>query len=436
MKTIITALGDEWIVEDEKATSSKSRRVFGYSEELEMVLEAASNDKDSSEALRALDNAPLNYDKTCVLIQDKDHPGWSRPVSFEKPVLDFGTVDYFWGATLVKTNDHSIAVSESVIEPGNLYGDWEVMKFIPHEKAYGLMKSCDSLEQCESFIAEGNLPQPLPHLNTTDSRIIDLPFDCKAEVIRTQSTINDTTFHEFETHVTDQSGNLCMSLRTDLTTLLELRDNVSFFQKMLDEHGTKQVNKEVMAFKQIDLHTPNNLEELNETIKNLTQNTAMKFQTADKQYEMLVSWLPLNSIRSVSGKKLYAGEEIPPTHLFDNWHEPTVTSGKERGYVIQVKKAEGVLVEAVHRIPLDTEKLFALVTDKAALAPMLKFTEERKPNYLDSFSKNLLIGASLQGTHHHVEYLSKHVVTVKEMQKRIENQYRRAEDNFLKMNLD
>lgn len=440
MNTIKTILGDEWTITDGKVTSSNTQRVYGYSKDMQAFLEDSKINPKMANRLRIIDLAPIAPTGEHFLIQDKENPGWSRSISFDEPQLNWGDLDYFHGEMLVNTADPKTVVMCYVSEPGESVDSWELLRFVPDDNNYGTVYATNTFDDAIDFMNSGNLPEALPFLNFTDSRIIDMPNDYTAEVIRESNNLIDGLYVFLDVHVMNKRGECVASINTRPNTLLEMRDNAIFFEQIIGEHPYKEKDHVLGSFRDSILSTPSTIEEFKETFESLKANAYLKFETADKQFELLVSWKPINSLRTVSGKRLFAGEEIPPLDLFKNWHEDKVVTGKERGYEIHAKNKNGAIVRSTSAIPLDTEKLFLLVTDASSLNTIMEFTEKRlhsirdaNSNGISALIKQEIIATSPQGTQNHVEYVSKKEISVKEMESRIKNQYRRAEDSFLKL---
>jgi hypothetical protein len=430
-KQFKTFLGDVWNVNNSEVTSMNTKRVYGYSHDMKNLLEQSVDDGRLANKLRIIDLAPLDPRGSSFLIEDRQNPGWSRPILVKNPTLDWRGDDYNRGEWMLNTKDPTIAARGLLSEEEGPTETWELLRFNTADNAYGLIQEFKSLETCNSFIQHGDLPEPLPYLDVRDTRFVEMPMGYKAEVIRTHEEKNSTYIRGFDVDLINPQGKREVSINTDLTTLIEMRDNLAIFEHMLTSHLNPKLD-ESSAFSKVENCVVADLEDLQKKIGELPKNTPLKFATADNQYEMLVSWEPLKFIRTASGQRLFAGEDLPSPEVFDNWHEPNLMTGMEKGYEIQVKRTDGVMVQTVNRIPLNAENLFSMITEKNDFKRLLNDAEKRQPAYIDTPHTHLLIGAALQGTRHQVEYIVKHDVSLKEMKIRVEKQLARDEEKFLK----
>jgi hypothetical protein len=441
MIKIKTALDDEWIVFEGTVTSSNTEMTLGYNEEIKGFLDKAVTDLRYAQRMRLIEEAPIGLNGKHLLLPDREHPGWSRPISLKTPQLDWRVGDHIQ-KILIKTDDHSLSAVYFADEPGESDDCWEMSRFIPEEQMYGPIGVVDTFDQVQEFAGRGFFPEPLPPLTQEATRLIELKDGYSAEAVRRPEPDGDGGLRqEFLVSVTGPSGAFEGQFTTNITTLIQMRDDSETLQQMLsidpeekaDLENLKKDRQTHNLFRDIPVSSPMSLQEMKDKLSSLKVGNMLHLETAEKEYEILVGWKPVTSIRTPEGQALYIGNEIAPANLFDNWHVDSVVYGKERSYEVLVKRPEGSLISSVEGITLNADTLVHLTTNAKLFESILKDARDtvKFPVY-EPIEQDLLCRA-LKGTSFHIEYIQKNDVSPREMQKRIEKQYLKSEESYLKM---
>jgi hypothetical protein len=444
--TIKTILGDEWIVLDGLATSSNTEKTIGYSEDIQSFLEKATTDVRYANRMRLIEEAPIGLNGKHFLLPDREHEGWLRPIDMDDPVLDWRGQDEVLGPILMLAADHSISARLYVEEPGAYDDCWEISRYIPSEKMYGIIGVVKKYEDVQEYIQKGDFPDPLPPLWTDVTRIIDLQDGYTAEILRSpQNDMDGGITQHFLMNIIDCNGNKVIDVLTGANTILKVRDSSAVMNAVIEQNQRderelqmgneyeKSQHKLLTAFKEIKISAPMGYEAFNNALSNLKPNDMLHLETPEKEYELLVTWRPVNSLRTLDGDVIYKGNEIPPVTLFQNWHLDSLVTGKEREYDVHVKRPEGSMIFSTEDIVIDRDTLFKLITNQRFFEKTVEQARSTFPSGLEDPTEQNLIGFAAKGGFFNLEYISKSEVSPKEMQKRIEKQYERAEESYLKM---
>jgi hypothetical protein len=375
-----TALGDRWSLDGRIATSLTSGKAYRSSEQMSEYLNISFTSEKAAQALRELDQANLDVGLTgqYLLVPDAENPGWLRMVDPKNPAFDFSESDYFHGEFLLSDKDPSIAVSCLVSDPGSTCDGWHVMRFNHADKAYTPIHYAETLDDCQKFIDAGVFPEPLPAVNWHDSKIIDLHDGYKAELI-TANYINVGNSDSVLVTIFDSSGSNDFKIRCSASTLIEMRDDVDFFDKIKAQHKGEH-SKEITVFNNAKEFVPTDEKHLTEKIRSMKANTPMKLLTADKLYEIVISWMPVQTIRGQNRELLAHGKELPSSYDLDNCEDEKLVVGKEKGFHIMTKKVGGAIIEDAKRLTINIPCFYQILSSEPQLAKLKDLAGEFQSN--------------------------------------------------------
>lgn len=425
MKTITSVLGDNWIVDNNKARPEFGDREFGMSADMQEMIENSQKSPKWAERLRYLASAQLNEDKDAVYVADRKHNSWFRSINLESPEFRFGELDYFGGFRLTYPDDTRLKIEEFITEPGNSAGPYFVMAK-GEDGSIGIVGACDHESELAPILEslKDQPLDPLPQMSTYRGAIYDIADGYRAETSVRETQYNDSTHLSFNTTLLDPDGKIVLCASFPPAALIKIKDSGEYLQKILGDCADvrdKQIqsqlvdlNSRLVRFNTTATSSPSTIDDLNELLDSLPRNALLKLESASKEYELIVSWKQVKHWKEPSGK-IIATDETPSEEVLEGISVDSLDLCYEREYSIETKQADGFTVHRYQAAAINRENLFGVVSDSALVA------ERNEPSFLQSDILDLVKGGKDD-----IEYVSKKSFPLAAVVKRAQDELAKA----------
>ncbi|MDU8352893.1 hypothetical protein RYA05_13610 [Pseudomonas syringae pv. actinidiae] len=425
MKTVTSVLGDNWIVDNNKARPEFGDREFGMTPDMQEMIENAQKSPKWAERLKCLASAELNEDKDAIYVADRKHNNWFRSISLDSPEFRFGEQDYYGGFRLTYPGDTRLKIEEMIIEPGNSAGPYLVIAK-GDDGVTGIVGACDFESELSPILESlANQPLfPLPPLSTYKGAVYEIADGYKAETSVSEMQHNDSNILSFNTTVVDPDGKIVLFADFPPAALLSIRDSGEYLQKILgdcadvrDREIQKQMvdlNSRLVKFNTTEVCSPVDAEGLNEALDNLPKNTPLKLMSANKDYEIILSWRQVKLWKEPSGKIVATGE-TPNEEILEGITVKSLDLCYEREYSVETKQSDGFTVLRHPAGPISRDNLFKILTDPSMLV-------EREHG---SFHQSI-IGDWVEGSNDDIEYVSKKSFPLEAVVKKAQDELSKA----------
>jgi hypothetical protein len=446
-RTFTTVLGDEWTTDQDHVKSSNTGRLFFMSEPMQKILNAANADPSRNQdpkfvqmqgrmasRLRELENAPLTPDERSILIVDRDDNTWSHPVSLSNPQFDWKERGPKEGTLMVLTENTYVAIQSVVGNAqmnedgsGSGYFSFNVMYFDDSDdvKEYCIDAVYPELDLAINHAMNAEYANPLPYLSYDSINFMDLPLadsagfpDAYAEL--QLCTVMNGNYREQECniHIMDRFGQCIASSTHSLDTVFDLRDRTRDLKDYIEDNPHDDTNKILHKFRNSKVCEPETIDELRGILDALIQDRFLKFHTADDQFQMMLSYSPVETFRTAEGKRIHTGKGLPALEKLKGLEGLQLTKGKERSYTCIVKHLQGAMTREVSNLVISPEKLFELISDDDACYAFIEKSKAKSIKFAhnletgDPACEHQLLAVSCQGGPDDLAYSVKSKVDV------------------------
>lgn len=431
-KNYITSLGDKWVVDQNYVRSENTKNHYFLSEPLLKILNAADADPSKisdenfnnlrarmSSNLREIEKSPMSPDGNSFLIADRSLGGiWSHPVRFDHPKFDWKDRAQKEGTLYVLSENPEIGIESRVGNaemnkeaPGSGDDVFNVMVFDKDSKKYCIAHQTYTFSDAERYVLEnGNIAKPLPPLSYEENTFMDIP-SCNSiglkgvyAEMQLRTVITDGVKGQYcDLHLMDQYGQCLASSIKSIENVFLIRDNPDCLNEFIKESKHNDEHGLLHMFKNSESLDPKTIDDFLVSFHGLGHNKFLKLETANKEYQMLLSYELVDTYRDFNGKCLHRGSGVPTESALEGCKDKYLTRGTEKAYKIIVKHTDGSMTRSISNVLVDTKALFRLLNEPEAMEELVSNSRLKAPRFSENMKTgdapciHQLIGSSVQG---------------------------------------
>jgi hypothetical protein len=385
MKTIKSVLGDTWIITNKQASPEGGDRTFGLNEDMQEMIDKSQQSEKWAKRLRLIAGAPLNDDKDCIYVPDKNYFNWYRTISLESP--EFIPDDYSSGAQLVYPEDTRLHISESVGEPGAHYGPYYIYGR-DDEGRYGVVGFSEELSEVPGILEKlkGTEFDHLPVFSRIAGTVYDLDGGYQADTLAVSNHSMDIWTTDLHTTIVDAEGKIVFNGQLSPEEIITYRQSADALRAMLEsnsEHLASFIpreNERLEKFSSTPTYIPVDEDDLRNKLTSLPEHVGVKLVGTSRSVEFVVSSEIIKSWANPEGKLI----EIPESPTKDFFKELNVEYLQLTGfrhYTILFKDVGGFLVDINWSNALPIDKLFGFVRVNTKEEDVLYDLQEKRGDH-------------------------------------------------------